>query len=122
MLESAIKDGTGTIQFMTPISGSDTGILQSKRFDQLPVTESLAHWTLDPSYEWTSDSMYELPEVSMHLSINSAGHLVPVFDMENAKARFICQHTPARTSGTPLEFDAARKPLARSGLAFHPNV
>jgi len=107
VLESASKDATGSIQFIAPNRGSDTG--------SAPVTDSLAHWTIDPSYELTTDFK--------HLSINSFGLLVPVFDMDNAKARFICQHTPESFSGTPLEFDvAARKPLARSGLSFHTNV
>ena len=103
VLESASKDATGTIKFTTPSRSDDP--------QSVPVTDSLAHWTIDPSYELTTDFK--------HLSINSFGLLVPVFDMDNAKARFICQHPTGSTSGTPLEFDvAARKPLARSGLFF----
>ena len=107
VLESASKDATGSIQFTAPNRGSDT--------QSVPVTDSLAHWTIDPSYELTTDFK--------HLSINSFGRLVPVFDMDYAKARFICQHTPESSSGTPLEFDvAAKKPLARSDLSFQTDL
>jgi len=96
--ESASKDDSGTIQYTV-------GTVQ--------VTDSLAHWTMDQSYQDT------LTTVSKHLSINSAGRLVPVFD-SNAKARFICEN-PLGT--TPLGFDvAANKPLERSLLSFNPNV
>ena len=107
MLESASRDATGSSQFTSPNRGIDTQIV--------PVTDSLAHWTIDPSYELTTDFK--------NLSINSFGQLVPVFDMDNAKARFICQHTPESSSGTPLEFDvAAKKPLARSDLSFQTDL
>ena len=81
VLESASKDATGSIQFTAPNRGIDT--------QSVPVTDSLAHWTIDPSYELTTDSK--------NLFLNSAGRLAPAFG--KPKARFICQHTP-------LEFDA----------------
>ena len=89
MLESASKDATG-IKFTQPIRGKATG--------SAPVTEQLNHWIIDATYEDM------LNTDSRHLSLDGAGGLVPVFD-SNAKARFICQHTPGSFSGTPLEFD-----------------
>ena len=81
MLESASKDATGTIKFTTPSRGDGP--------QSVPVIDSLAHWTIDPSYELTTDSR--------NLFLNSAGRLAPAFG--TPKAGFICQHTP-------LEFDA----------------
>jgi len=102
VLESASKDATGKLQFTKPIRGSATG--------SAPVTEQLDHWNIDPNYKAV------LNIFSRHLSLNSAGGLIPVFD-SNAKAHFICQHA--------LDFGvafAANKPLERSLLSFNPNV
>merc|ERR1711971_202316 len=80
VLESASKDATGTVKFTTPSRGDGP--------QGVPVKESLAHWTIDPSYELTTDSR--------NLFLNRAGRLAPAFG--TPKAGFICQHTP-------LEFD-----------------
>ena len=110
MLESASKDATtDDIKFTKPIRGSATG--------SDPVTIKASKWIIDPAYK------DELTTAPKNLSLNSAGGLVPVFDT-TAKARFICEHTPFSSSGTPLKFEqqAVKKPLERSLLSFNPNV
>ena len=82
------------------------------------IPASKVHWAalMDQSYQ---DKLTTTE--SKHLSINSAGRLVPVFD-SNAEARFICEQKAIEiASGTGFG-GAANKPLERSLLSFNPNV